>query len=341
MSTKRSAGRGVSTQERVRSKPKSKKDRSPNLCAFAFADGRQCRTPRCSGHLHFCYFHAQKEAESLAAQQVGEDISRFLPTKLLTACDLGAAMSRLFCAVAQGQIKPKVASTLAYLAQTMLQSIPIAQHEYIESFNTNTWRSAVRVSFRQEDEANTPASARKTNPQPPASASAPPTAVEAGRNSSRLGREPGASSSSASPTAPQPPAQPATSPHTPLPPTRSEFAQQVMAGLNSSRSEVPPPSAPARDPRSSGSPSSSISSSASSSPDSAPAHTSSTQPAPSSPARQPSPSKSQPASAPSAPQSTSPQQSQPTQNSQHNPHQRRRLPSPRHAALVPPPTGTS
>ena len=38
-----------------------------SLCRFTFADGRQCRTPRCSGHLHLCCFHAQKEAESLAA----------------------------------------------------------------------------------------------------------------------------------------------------------------------------------------------------------------------------------------------------------------------------------
>src|SRR5258707_334601 len=117
--------RSTATQQKVRSAATRKKDRS-NLCAFTFADGRQCRTPRCSGHLHLCYFHAQKEAESLAAKQVGQDISRFLPVKLLTACDLGAAMARLFCAVAQGQIKPKVASTLGYLAQTMLQSIPIA-----------------------------------------------------------------------------------------------------------------------------------------------------------------------------------------------------------------------
>ena len=56
-----------------------KKDRS-GLCAFNFADGRQCRTPRRSGHPHLCYFHAQKEAEALAAKQAGEDISSFLPS---------------------------------------------------------------------------------------------------------------------------------------------------------------------------------------------------------------------------------------------------------------------
>jgi hypothetical protein len=43
MSTNHSIGRTAS---------KSKKNRSTNLCAFTFADGRQCRTPRCSGHPH-------------------------------------------------------------------------------------------------------------------------------------------------------------------------------------------------------------------------------------------------------------------------------------------------
>src|SRR5437879_143362 len=278
------------------------KDRS-RLCAFTFADGRQCRTPRRSGHLHLCYFHAQKEAESLAAQQVGQDICRFLPTKLLTACDLGVAMSRLFCAVAHGQVKPKVASTLAYLAQTMLQSIPIARHEYIESFNTNTWRNAVRVSFRYEDEANT--SAPQPASKPPASSVSVPTAKPT------------------SSPAPQHSPQPAPSPHTPLPPTSTEFAQQLLAGRNSSRSELPTQFRPGREPGSS--------SSLAPSSDSAPAFASSTQPAPSSPSKLPTPNNSQPAPTPPAPQPTSPQQSQPTQNSQHN-----SPPAPAAPALTPP-----
>jgi len=200
MSTNHSIGRSAS---------KSKKDRSPNLCAFAFADGRQCRMPRCSGHLHLCYFHAQKEAESLAAQQVGEDISRFLPTKLLTACDLGVAMSRLFCAVAQGQIKPKVASTLAYLAQTMLQSIPIAQHEYCEALGTDYWCGAIRSSFKIPPPEPEPA------PQPqPVNSMPAPTPTPATQPPQSISQP-----------APEPPAQseiptlsgPAPSPHTPLP----------------------------------------------------------------------------------------------------------------------------
>jgi hypothetical protein len=329
MSTNRSAGPGVPTQGTRRYAATRKKDRSPNLCAFTFADGRQCRTPRCSGHLHLCYFHAQKEAQSLAAQQVGEDISRFLPTKLLTACDLGAAMSRLFCAVAQGQIKPKVASTLAYLAQTMLQSIPIAQHEYIESFDTNTWRSAVRVSFRQEDEANTSAPQSEIPtlsgpaPKPPASSASAPTAKPpssptpppqvnchseparpGGRSDERptsgaspesYREEPLSSSNSSLAThhspLPQPP-QPAPSPHTPLPGTSTEFAQQVMAG----RSEISPPPGPGRE---TGSSSSSPGPAPSS--DSARAQTSCAQPAASSPCTRPTHNNSLPTPTPPTP----------------------------------------
>jgi hypothetical protein len=45
MSTNSSVGRSAATQENDRSAVTHKKDRS-RLCAFTFADGRQCRTPR-------------------------------------------------------------------------------------------------------------------------------------------------------------------------------------------------------------------------------------------------------------------------------------------------------
>jgi hypothetical protein len=307
MSTNRSVGRFAATNEKDRSR----------LCAFTFVDGRQCRTPRRSGHPHLCYFHAQKEAESLAAKQAGEDISRFLPTKLLTACDLGVAMSRLFRAVASGEVKPKVAGTLAYLAQTMLQSIPIAQHEYCEALGTDYWRSAIRSSFNVTAPEPKPAPRPQPAPKPPASLASAPTAKPAsspapqppvnchsacpdlvGERSApsafrkNLRNEEPASSSNSSLATHHPPLPPAPSPRTPLPPTSTEFAQQVLAGRNSSRSEIPTLSGPGREPGSSLSSSSSASSSTGSS-------TNQTQPKPAS-------------------QTTSPQQSQPTHNPQHN-----------------------
>jgi hypothetical protein len=136
-----------------------------SLCSFTFADGRQCRTPRCSDHPHLCYFHARKEAQTLAAQEIGRDISACLSGSYLSGCDLSFALGRLFSAVAQGRIKPKTASTLAYLGQTILQSIHIAQLEYIDAFGTNSWRAAVRSSF-VPPEPDRPASAPEPEPQP-------------------------------------------------------------------------------------------------------------------------------------------------------------------------------
>ena len=53
------------------------KDRA-SLCYFSFADGRQCRTPRSPAHPHFCVQHARKEAQEVAAQKAGNDISSYL-----------------------------------------------------------------------------------------------------------------------------------------------------------------------------------------------------------------------------------------------------------------------
>ncbi len=153
------------------------KDRS-GLCSFTFVDGRQCRTPRSAGHPHLCFFHARREAQSLAAEQVGRDISSFLSGSYLSACDLSSALGRLFSAVAQGQVKPKTASTLAYLGQTLLQSIHLAQDEYINAFGTNYWRQTVRSSFAPPTPAP-PASAPNPDPQhnpvPDMQSSAPPS----------------------------------------------------------------------------------------------------------------------------------------------------------------------
>jgi hypothetical protein len=130
----------------------SSKDRL-TLCTFTFSDGRKCRTPRQPavagqpGHPHLCFFHARKEAQARAADEAGRDVSSFLSGSYLSACDLSSALGRLFAAVAQGHVKPRTAATLAYLGQTLVQTIPIAQDEYINAFGTDGWREAVRSSF--------------------------------------------------------------------------------------------------------------------------------------------------------------------------------------------------
>src|SRR6266481_1512492 len=120
MSTSNSVGRSPATH---------KKDRS-RLCAFTFADGRQCRTPRRSGHQHLCYYHAKKEAEALIAKQAREDLASLFCGKSLCAPDFAAALGRVLSVVARGHIKPKTAVSLALLGRTLNQSIKIAQDEH-------------------------------------------------------------------------------------------------------------------------------------------------------------------------------------------------------------------
>ena len=149
------------------------KDRS-SLSAFTFADGRQCRIPRRAGHPYLCAFHTRNEAQALAGEAAGEDIAYHLSGSYVSACDLSSALGRLFSAVAQGQVKPKTASTLAYLGQTLVQTLPLAQHEYINAFGTTSWRETVRHNFEPPADPPSPAPESVPAPTPAAASDASP-----------------------------------------------------------------------------------------------------------------------------------------------------------------------
>src|SRR5580692_6623134 len=124
----------------------SAKDRAP-LCLFSYEDHRRCRTPRLTTHPHFCFYHAQKESQSQAAQKLADDLAYFFSGDYLSANDLNTALGRLIPAVIRGEIKPRVARTVAYMLQTLLQSTRLAQHEYINAFGTGAWRATVSSSI--------------------------------------------------------------------------------------------------------------------------------------------------------------------------------------------------
>ena len=149
-----------------------------SLCSFTFADGRQCRTPR-AGHPYLCAFHARKDAQALAGAEAGKDIAYHLSGAFVSACDLSSALGRLFSAVAQGQVKPKTASTLAYLGQTLVQILPLAQEEYIEAYDTDAWRDTVRIGYEQSADYKSPAPQSPAPPPKPSAAPAPATESDA------------------------------------------------------------------------------------------------------------------------------------------------------------------
>ena len=147
------------------------KDRS-SLCSFTFADGRQCRTPR-AAHPYLCVFHARKDAQALAAEAAGQDIAYHLSGDYVSACDLNSALGRLFSAVAQGHVKPKTASTLAYLGQTLVQNLHLAQAEYINAFGTNYWRETVRRNFDLSADPPSPTPEPEPDPDPARASTTP------------------------------------------------------------------------------------------------------------------------------------------------------------------------
>src|SRR6202171_1840445 len=183
----------------------SAKDRV-SLCSFTFSDVRRCRTPRTGKNPRFCFYHAQKEARARAAQKLGKDLAYFFSGDYLSACDLSAALARLVPAVVRGDVKPKTAHTVAYLAQTLMQAIHLSKHEYINACGTDAWRDSVRASVNGNRDYLFP-----PDPEPQQSESPQPQPHPAQRQT-------------------QPP-QPAPSPHTPMPPTSTEFVQHVVAGL--------------------------------------------------------------------------------------------------------------
>jgi hypothetical protein len=177
----------------------SAKDRV-SLCQFTFADGRRCRTPRTGKNPHFCFHHAQKEARALAEESLSKDLAYFFSGDYLSACDLSTAMGRLIPAVIRGDVKPRTARTVAYMAQILLQSIHISQREYGYAFGDDGWRKSIRHSVnanynRRFPHAPKPEQSPSPHPQPaqPAQADHPaPTPPQPAATTANCHSEPAA-----------------------------------------------------------------------------------------------------------------------------------------------------
>ena len=223
MSSLSPVGRSAAARKVDRFAVTPKNDRV-SLCSFTFSDGRRCCTPRVAKHPRFCFYHAQKEARAHAAKKLGKDLTYFFSGDYLSACDLSTAMARLIPAVLRGDVKPKTAHTVAYLAQTLMQAIHISQHEYINAFGTDGWRKSVRNSVKDNYDYRFP-----PDPEPEQPPDQAPHAV--------AGLQTGGSQA----PHPAPAQQSAPAPHTSLPPTGAEFVQHVVAGLQTGTGQRQPP----------------------------------------------------------------------------------------------------
>ena len=199
-----------------------------SLCLFSFTDGRRCRTPRTGNHPHFCFYHAQKETRARAAETLGKDLAYFFSGDYLSACDLNTALSRLIPAVVRGDIKPRLARTVAYMFQTQLQAIRLSQHEYINAFGTDGWRKA-----SAPPSMSTLTTASHQSPATPRPNRNSPNHL----NPSARTHNP-SNPTASTPQTPSRPHQPATAPPQPASPTNHPAAQTAQP--NNAAPAAPP-----------------------------------------------------------------------------------------------------
>jgi hypothetical protein len=210
----------LSEISKLNSKEKSMSSLSPkdrvSLCIFTYADGRRCRTPRISSHPYFCYYHAQKESRAAAADALAKDLACFFSGHYISANDLSTALARLLPAIVRGDIKPRTARTVAYMAQTLLQAIHHAQSEFQDAFGSDNYRKAIRTGITSNhdrlfppDPAPNPAQAASPAPEtPPTASQRPPTSTH---RVCHPERSEGSLRAAAAPTNPTPSTQPSSS----------------------------------------------------------------------------------------------------------------------------------
>ena len=120
--------------------PRIAMDRA-KLCTFTFANAHRCRMPLSPSHLYLCTFHARKMAQARAAERAGEQIAYDLSGRYVSFADLSSAIAHTISAVAQRQLSPRAATSIAYLSQTLYQSISRAESDYVRTFGVDAWKA--------------------------------------------------------------------------------------------------------------------------------------------------------------------------------------------------------
>jgi hypothetical protein len=143
-----------------------------SLCRFTFADGRRCRTPLIiPTSAPTTPAKTPRPAPPIKSPM---NLAYFFSGEYLSACDLNAALGSLIAAVAGGDIKPRAARTVACLSQTLAQTIHLAQHEYINTLGTDSWRKAVSNSIHQNFDHRNDSPQLEVPPTPPPTPPPPP-----------------------------------------------------------------------------------------------------------------------------------------------------------------------
>jgi hypothetical protein len=142
-------------------------DRAPS-CAFTYSDGRQCRMLR-RHNSKFCLYHERKMRHLREADCTAASVAEPLSGNLVSSTALNQSLSRLFCAVADGAIPPKVAAQLISLSKVLAKNIGKADEEFMLAFGTRKYKNRmVRRAYGyvepHDENSATPTSGDRSKP---------------------------------------------------------------------------------------------------------------------------------------------------------------------------------
>ncbi len=118
-----------------------------SLCAFTFADSRQCRMLRSSRRSRYCVYHQRKLRYIDNAKDAAMDIFEPISGGSVSAAALTKSLSRILACVAEGRINAKDAVEMTRVAETLLKTIPLPTSEFQDCYLYRCWAQLVRHSF--------------------------------------------------------------------------------------------------------------------------------------------------------------------------------------------------
>jgi len=102
-------------------------------------------------HPSLCVFHARAERQLIESDRLGSELAASLTGGFMTATDINFVLGKLFKAIAQNRIQPRIAANLAFVAKLLLQSLDKLKTEYGFKYNFEAWKAMERDAIALSD----------------------------------------------------------------------------------------------------------------------------------------------------------------------------------------------
>src|SRR5271170_8418650 len=156
-----------------KSRTTSSKDRSKNRCTFQFTDGRRCRMLRYHTTGELCLFHHRELLQLESSAEIGAELLA-LGGNFRSPIAINFVLGKLFAHVATGRMHRRDASTLAYIAQLLLQTLDQKRYDLArDQYLYRGWTQAVDTLYGRPV-ATTPIASAPTTPHSEPSAEPAP-----------------------------------------------------------------------------------------------------------------------------------------------------------------------